>query len=210
MKFLQLIILSLTLTSVIILSTGLYFAFDYPWYQKEFSRLNVYQKIEPGQVASQTFNIFSYLQDKERLTENHYTDREKIHLTDVKNLINWAKVIDLLLIFCLIAQFWWLVKKKWKKYCLIENLFFASLISLVIYLLLIALLYLAFSQIFLGFHQLFFNNNYWQLDPNIESLIVIFPPELFFALVNRITVFSLITALLLLISSGSVLLINKK
>lgn len=200
MKFFQLIILSLTLSLVIILSVGLFFAFDYPWHQKEFLKLDIYQKIAPVRVASQTFNLFSYFNNREKLLESYYTDRERLHLADVKNLINWAKIINWLLIAGLTAQLWWLTKSAKNFFGLLKDLFFVSLLSLIFYIIIITLLYFNFYQIFVGFHQIFFSNDYWQLDPNTESLIVIFPPELFFTLVKRIVNSSLLILIILCIA----------
>ncbi|OGY54409.1 MAG: hypothetical protein A3B15_02565 [Candidatus Buchananbacteria bacterium RIFCSPLOWO2_01_FULL_45_31] len=204
MKIIKAIII-ITLPVIIVLLNLWLLAFDFGWYQSEFAKLGVYQRLEPQKVLAQTGNLFAYLQGKQILTASYYTEREIAHLTDVKNLVTAAKTALTVFAAIFIAALLWLLKKEEAKKT-IKFIFWAGVFCFGFYLLKAVFFFFFFDRIFLLFHQLAFINDFWRLDPQTEFLIVIFPPELFADLAKRIIVYSLAGAGLLAAISGLYLL----
>ncbi|MBT6995699.1 DUF1461 domain-containing protein [Candidatus Woesearchaeota archaeon] len=120
---------------------------------------------------NEDLNNFYY--NNQELSED-YSNKEKTHMQDVKDLINTSITINALLFLT------FLIKKttnykKVGKYLIITSLF----------------LYVAaifFQQFFHNFHLLFFNNNNWLL-PSTSKLIQTYPLTYFrniFLIINTI------------------------
>ena len=150
----------------IYLMAGLNLGLNLNWNQSQF-------KNNPDQVE----NLFNYLKNKNQLKVNYYTTREILHLQDIKKLLFKFKMIIFALLALLITQLIFLVKF-WRRQIinLIKQILF---ICLGFELLLFIILRFYFEKIFYQFHLFTFSNDYWQLDPNFESLINVFPPAYF-------------------------------
>ena len=94
-----------------------------------------------------TLNNIKIVADS-RLQE-FYTEREKLHLSDVKRIF-----------LCRLFVFT----------CVITNIVFASLIGIIS---------INFDKAFTIFHHLLFKNDYWLLDPNTDDLINLLPESFF-------------------------------
>jgi integral membrane protein (TIGR01906 family) len=199
MKIIQYSIL-ITLPIIIFLTTFLFIIFDYNWYNQQFIKLGIYQKFTQQEVKTKIDNLFLYFRGGSKLPDDNYTEREKLHLVDLRNILIKIKIINMILIIIFSLQ---LIATYLKQGVIktIKTLFWASLFSLIVYLLFIVLLTFSFNQIFLLFHKIAFSNDYWLLDPNVESLIVLFPPSLFAQLFTRVIKISFFIASILLLFS---------
>ena len=129
---------------------------------------------------NEDLNNFYY--KNQELSED-YTQKEKTHMQEVKDLINTAITINALLFLT------FLIKKKTKtkkigKYLIITSLF----------------LYIAaifFQQFFHNFHLIFFNNNNWLL-PSTSKLIQSYPLTYFRNIFLTINTIYLMTGIILL------------
>lgn len=156
-------------------------AFDKNWYQAEFKILGI---PDNEAINQQLANLLLYLKNTEPLENSFYTEKEILHLIDIKNLTLLSKkvtigltvVTSLLLLLVLIAQ-------KGKEF--VKTLFFSNLTALILYAVILILLYLKFDFFFILFHQATFKNDYWMLDPQTDNLINIFPPPLFADLLQQ-------------------------
>ncbi len=172
------------------------FGFNLNWYQREFARLDVYQKYNAVRVEQQTENLFAYLQGRGGLKADYYSRREQLHLADIKSLLElayWLSLIATVIFFA--AIFWSLLIFRTRQ--VIGMIFLANVISLALLLLLLLASLFDFHRLFIGFHHLAFTNDNWLLNPDYESLIVIFPPQLFFDLTKRIVGYCLLEMFLL-------------
>ena len=114
-------------------------------------------------------NLINYLKNKEQLNTENYTEKEILHLKDVKILIN--KI--LMFFYILLMTFIFLLVRYYKEF---PNILVLS--SLITISVVIILFLLNFSNLFYRFHLISFNNYLWLLDPE-TTLIKLFP-EIFF------------------------------
>ncbi len=105
-----------------------------------------------------------------------FNQREVIHLRDVKGLIRldyWVLLGTLIytLGYAGVSLFW--RRRDWRR--LAWGVIGGSGITLVLMLALGLGALLDFDQLFLQFHLLSFSNEFWQLDPTKDYLIMLFP-----------------------------------
>ncbi len=106
-----------------------------------------------------------------------FNQREVAHLKDVKGLIRldyWVLLGTLIYILAYIGvSLFWRRKRYWRQ--LAWGVIGGSSITLVLMLALGVGTLLGFDQLFLQFHLISFANNFWQLDPTRDYLIMLFP-----------------------------------
>ena len=66
------------------------FVYDENSYKQQFRENNIYTKYNESYVNNISSNLINYFKDKEEL-KDYYTYRERIHLEDVKKLIERQK-----------------------------------------------------------------------------------------------------------------------
>ncbi len=174
--------------------------FDYRWYRQEFAARNVYQSLSRERVLAQADNLFASLKGRAELDGEYYTVRELAHLQDIKFLLSATKVISIGLALFFGLVFAWFWQQGIKPF--LRNIFFGGIFSLIVYSGIALAGNLFFNSIFIRLHRLLFKNDFWQLDPATEKLIVIFPPELFAALGFKIILTSAAVSLVLTTVSG--------
>ncbi|MFA6254605.1 MAG: DUF1461 domain-containing protein [Patescibacteria group bacterium] len=167
------------------------FAFNLSFYQKQYDRIEVMQSIGRTDAVLQAAAVYDYLSGRKDQLIGAYTPREQLHLADVRNIIFYIKLITLVLAVLFIAASLWLYFKS-GIIGLIKALLWSNIVSLIIFLVLIVLFTLNFNWLFLVFHQVMFRNDFWQLDPNTEMLINLFPPQFFVAMISRIFLVTII------------------
>ena len=106
-----------------------------------------------------------------------FNQREVTHLKDVKGLI-WLDYWVLLgtLVYALgyaVGSFFWHKRQYWRR--LARGVVAGSSITLALMLALGLGALLGFDQLFLQFHLVSFANDFWQLDPTRDYLIILFP-----------------------------------
>lgn len=189
------------LAPAISLSVFWFSAFDLSWYQAKQADIGVNQGLGNERVRQETENVFSFLAGQNFLNDKFYSAREQQHLLDIKKLITICKFITVsdFIILILVLALYWRQAGKLKSF---ENIFMASLASLLILFTSAVLILFFFDRVFMLFHQVLFSNDFWQLDPATEKLIVIFPPELFAALGLKIILISILASFLITLASG--------
>ena len=165
--------------------------FDLSWY------LN--QGLENKDIT-QTSNLFSYFKNKTGLMTEFYSDRELLHLKDIKIILDRFKLVSwsaLILFLPLIQNF------NLKK--ILKIIFLGGILALGFNLFIFGLVIFSFNYWFLLLHPVLFPNGNWQLDPSFELLIVLFPPDLFDQLFFKIFTTSLIINFLVTVLTGCLL-----
>ena len=120
--------------------------------------------------------------DQDGVSLSLFNERETIHLKEVKGLIGLCYNLQLAtaasLAAIVIGGFIWQRKRFW------PSLAKMALGGGVLTIALLALIGIAalinFDWLFLGFHHPFFGGDTWILDPAIDKLIVMFPPQFFY------------------------------
>ncbi len=144
-----------------------------------------------------------------------YNQQEKLHMVDVLGLFDAGYVIYYAAIGCLLAAAAVLlaVKKEQKKE-LAASYARAVLIGFVIFFLLAAvigiLFYTDFDRYFVLFHEIFFDNDLWLMDPRTCLMINLMPEDFFFDIVMKFGTVFLILAVVLMAGSAIFLLLRKR
>lgn len=201
-----------------------FWCFNQPFYDSEHSRLTLYGKsisehigISDEDLKDLTAFTLAYLNDKDASLDLQmnvkgsvrevFTDDEKAHMVDVRNLNLAANAICIisLTVFILGTAFFLI-----RKYSLIDLC--RSYVRVLKYvLLLIAILGLwiliDFDSFWTMFHHIFFaGNELWILDLRKDILIMIVPPEFF----NHLVIVITITIIVLVLSPAVLYRIFRK
>ncbi len=191
---------------------------DYSWYEKEYDKYDVLAdlEMEMTDVIEVTKEMMAYLRgSRENLVVNTIVDgeqreffngREKAHMVDVQQLFigglwlrRGAVVLLAVTIIVLLKT-----EAEWKK--LLPKSILIAMGSFIIATAGAGLLFLSdFNKYFTLFHEVFFNNDLWLLDPRTDLLIRMLPEGFFFDMVARIGIIFLILMLAASIISITVL-----
>ena len=166
-----LVILGVIILPLILIS-GSFYSFVY---NEKFYMKNIDSKYETN-----VDNLINYFLDKEDLKD--YTEKDKMHLIDVKSLIDKTILSFYLLLgmlFFILTYFLIYLKYKEIGFILIFGFCFFALIALLLY-------FVPFDALFLKFHLLSFNNDLWLLSPDESLLIRIFNQSFFMSFFYKI------------------------
>lgn len=175
--------------------------FNKAFYKSEYKRLNTAETM--GMTSQQLEETTHVLLDYTRgvradlnltisflgTNEEVFNQKEKDHMVDVRALyLNAMKVRDFSFTFGIVILIFSLIKQvhpvsflftQYKKAILI---FLALLIALGFFAL------MDFTAFWTLFHEIFFSNNLWLLNPATDRLIMLVPESFFFNLVLRIVI----------------------
>lgn len=204
-------IISIVLPFIILLSCVEIVAYDIGYYKSQYIKYNISQNIGIGEseLLESTKKLLDYLKGKRDNIDfkvtikgemvEFFSDRDKLHMVDVKNLFQIGNILrnGLALFMGLVIILFKFYKRL--KIDIIKCVLFSSIIGVVLFLILIILISIDFNRYFTIFHEIFFNNDLWLLDPSTDRLVNIFPEEFFADTVIRILVFYFTTQLALFI-----------
>lgn len=183
-----------------------YHGFNKNYYEMKYTELDTAKHIGMSNEAlfDATFTLLDYLKDErddilcvqevKGKVREIYDERETLHMVDVKNLyINVKNVCFTVVgigIAALLSMFYFV---KTNKISLEEVL--VSLkdgfrqVVLAFIIVISGLLFYAlvdFNRFWTMFHQIFFDNDLWLLDPRVSIMINMFPEDFWFGMVIRI------------------------
>lgn len=217
MKILQrglAIIISITAIMILLITAFEIGAYtDYGWYERSYEKYGVLDDLEMQMedVIHVTKEMMTYLRGNraDLVVETNvdgevrefFNDREKAHMVDVKNLFVgglWIRRIAIL-VFLFSIVFLLRSEADWKK--ILPKSF---LIGLGVFIGITGgagLLFMSdFNKYFLLFHEMFFGNDLWLLNPETDLLIRMLPEGFFLDMVVRIGII-----FLLLLSVGVII-----
>ena len=187
---------------------------DYGWYEKEYEKYNVLAdlEMEMPEVIRVTKEMMSYLRGNradlvvdtivDGEEREFFNDREKAHMVDVRNLFVgglWLRrgaVVLLVLVFVLLVK----TTADWKR--LLPKSFLITTGSFLGITFATGLLFMRdFHRYFMIFHELFFTNDLWLLDPETDLLIRMLPEGFFLDMVIRIGIILFILMICVLVIS---------
>ncbi len=127
--------------------------------------------------------------DKEVL-KHHFNEKEISHMEDVYKLFKLDRVVyTSLFIITLVVFLYKLLKNDFIFLKYIRKYILITYITVISFL---GICSLFFSESFIYFHKLFFNNDLWLLDYETDLMIRILPEEFFFILFLNVLVLSTI------------------
>lgn len=179
----------ISLLVVVILSSVQIVVLSDTFFYRQYERNDVFRitQIEPGELMRITDEIQAYLMGRRKdfniygIVAGQYrqvfTEREILHMVDVQNLFRSGFYLRngllVLLLFCLL-YLWYRRRTLFYKALMGSTVTFLGL-----GVLLGMILTVAFRRFFILFHEVFFQNDLWLLDP-AESILINMVPEPFF------------------------------
>lgn len=191
-------------------------AFDAEYYLKSFKALNVKDQIGITEPALErvTYALVDFIDDGSgniNLTETvngeivtFYNEKEQHHLEDIRLLaINARKAHLYINLFMVIITGIMLVlthkeTSKQRLLLFLKPFKYAAITSFTVLAALGSLYFIDFDWAFRRFHEIFFTNDLWLLDPRTDRLIQLMPLDFFIQFTARWLVTALILNLIFL------------
>ena len=116
--------------------------------------------------------------------EEVFGEREVLHMVDVKDLFIKGRLIRNISTILIIASVIILIAREKN----IGRTFLASVaLNLSLILILFFIMYNNFDKYFTHFHELFFKNDLWLLNPKTDILIQILPLDFFYSIATKMS-----------------------
>lgn len=194
-----------------ILAVIFYVCFDLNFYKDFYQKENIANYIDTSSdnLINNTQNLLNYLNKKEQLNTDWFSEKDILHMVDVQNLYTFSHNI---MIFCFITfilstiiiililrgKSLLYITKIFNKVLLLFIVLIGGLSTIIAY---------NFNSFWIKFHTTLFSNDLWLLSPNESNLIKMVPEEFFISLITKITIYILILFILLFTSN---IVIGKK
>jgi integral membrane protein (TIGR01906 family) len=179
----------------------LFFAIQIPafgmwFYYWQFSANETYARVqmEPAHLHEVTRHLINYMQNElDRDTglqimtyvngepRYFFSDLEIKHMWDVYDLFRYGFITRNILIAIFIINLIYIIYKKAFKILFKAHLI-GSIATLIFLIILISIISINWQRSWHIFHYIFFNNDYWLLNPSVDLLINIVPYQFFFTM----------------------------
>jgi len=173
--------LILFLPLLILLINVQYKSFDIDYFEEQYYENQVFIEFGVDNLMNETNVLLQYLKDGSgEIDSDFYTQLEKDHLVDVRGI--YAKLISFRRFFFFGSLILLLFLLNLDKKIFFDNLGKYLMLggALAIILVLLSLtLFINFGDSFIQFHEVFFDNDKWMLDPE-HNLINMFPQKFFY------------------------------
>jgi len=212
------------LTIIVILVTVIdVTCFDKSFYNSQFTKLDVASEMGVSSTDLKTITdvLLDYTQGKRSdmivkvnvsgSVQEVFNTREKAHMVDVRALYLNAVMfrnIAAVVVIAMSTLFAFLFRKKAIR-VLVRGFQQASVLFGILLAFILIYSLVDFNAFWIFFHQIFFRNDLWQLNPNTDLLILMVPEPFFNALVLRIMI-RFIAAFGLVLAGGSLWIRNKR
>lgn len=184
------IILIITLPLVLLFSSLQALVFQPAYFRWQFARYHIEEAtgMEKEDLHDTIYEVMAYLQGRRddlvitsrvRGVEREiFGQREKDHMVDVQNLFLAGFRVRNISLLLLLGSLYVLYRKG-SRSLTARALAFASWLPLSLALALGLVVSLDFSRYFVIFHEIFFDNDLWLLNPNTDILIQMLPEGFF-------------------------------
>ena len=194
-----------------ILAVIFYVCFDINFYKEFYQKENIANYIDTSSdnLINNTQNLLNYLNKKEQLNTDWFSEKDILHMVDVQNLYTFSHSI---MIYCFItfilSTIIIMLNFRGKSLLYITKIFNkVLLLFIVLDGGLSAVIAYNFNSFWIKFHTTLFSNDLWLLSPNESNLIKMVPEEFFISLITKIIIYILILFILLFTSN---IVIGKK
>ena len=200
MKKIFAFLISLSIILFILLYSIDFMAKDISYYNNFHNEYKIEEEsgLSKEWIESASNSLVEFIKngDKEVL-KNHFNEKEISHMEDVYKLFKLDRVVyTSLFIITLIVFIYKLTKNDKLFFKYIRKYILIAYIAVISFL---GVCSMFFSESFIYFHKLFFNNDLWLLDYKTDLMIRILPEEFFFVLFLNVLVLSTICILLIYI-----------
>lgn len=200
MKKIFAFLISLSIILFILLYSIDFIAKDISYYNNFHNEYKIEEEsgLSKEWIESASNSLVEFIKngDKEVL-KNHFNEKEISHMEDVYKLFKLDRVVyTSLFIITLIVFIYKLIKNDKLFFKYIRKYILIAYIAVISFL---GVCSMFFSESFIYFHKLFFNNDLWLLDYKTDLMIRILPEEFFFVLFLNVLVLSTICILLIYI-----------
>ena len=194
-----------------ILAVIFYVCFDINFYKEFYQKENIanYIGTSSDNLINNTQNLLNYLNKKEQLNTDWFSEKDILHMVDVQNLYTFSHNI---MIYCLltliISTIIIILILRGKSLVYITKIFNKVLLLFIVLVGgLSAVIAYNFNSFWIKFHTTLFSNDLWLLSPSESNLIKMVPEEFFISLITKIITYILILFILLFTSN---IVIRKK
>ena len=194
-----------------ILAVIFYVCFDINFYKEFYQKENLASSIDTSSdnLINNTQNLLNYLNKKEQLNTDWFSEKDILHMVDVQNLYTFSHSI---MIYCFItfilSTIIIILILRGKSLLYITKIFNKVLLLFIVLVGgLSAVIAYNFNSFWIKFHTTLFSNDLWLLSPNESNLIKMIPEEFFISLITKIIIYILILFILLFTSN---IVIRKK
>lgn len=194
-----------------ILAVIFYVCFDINFYKDFYQKENIADYIDTSSdnLINNTQNLLNYLNKKEQLNTDWFSEKDILHMVDVQNLYTFSHNI---MIYCFItfilSTIIIILILRGKSLLYITKIFNKVLLLFIVLVGgLSAVIAYNFNSFWIKFHTTLFSNDLWLLSPNESNLIKMVPEEFFISLITKIIIYILILFILLFTSN---IVIRKK
>lgn len=194
-----------------ILAVIFYVCFDINFYKEFYQKENITNYIDTSSdnLINNTQNLLNYLNKKEQLNTDWFSEKDILHMVDVQNLYTFSHSI---MIYCFItfilSTIIIILILRGKSLLYITKIFNKVLLLFIVLVGgLSAVIAYNFNSFWIKFHTTLFSNDLWLLSPNESNLIKMVPEEFFISLITKIIIYILILFILLFTSN---IVIRKK
>ena len=173
-----------------ILAIIFYNCFNLNFYKNFYQKENLAPKIGTTyeELIKNTTNLLDYLNHKAILNLDWYTDKDILHMQDVRTLysLSYKTMIFFIVVFTISTILLIILCKK-RTIFYITNTFNKVLLAFIIVIgILSCIISYNFTSFWIKFHQLLFSNDLWLLSPDESNLIQMVPEEFFISLITKI------------------------
>ena len=194
-----------------ILAVIFYVCFDLNFYKDFYQKENIadYINTSSDNLINNTQNLLNYLNKKEQLNTDWFSEKDILHMVDVQNLYTFSHNIMIYCLITFIISTIIIILILRRKSLLYITKIFNKVLLLFIVLVggLSAVIAYNFNSFWIKFHTTLFSNDLWLLSPNESNLIKMVPEEFFISLITKIIIYILILFILLFTSN---IVIRKK
>jgi len=194
-----------------ILAVIFYVCFDINFYKEFYQKENIADYIDTSSdnLINNTQNLLNYLNKKEQLNTDWFSEKDILHMVDVQNLYTFSHSImiycfitfilsTIIIILILRGKSLLYITKIFNKVLLLFIVLIGGLSTIIAY---------NFNSFWIKFHTTLFSNDLWLLSPSESNLIKMVPEDFFVNLIVRIIIYILILFILLFTSN---IVIRKK
>lgn len=214
MRFLTLskILLILILPVLLFLLVLNFAGFDDLFYQDKFAEYEVDKNVPEADSLHE--KVINFIKGKNDELPNQFNDREKQHLSDVRNVIKISTILFyvLIILFIVLLMMSALTLKVNNKVTgFVGNvLVFGGFLTIILAAILFLFINSDFSATFGSFHNLFFDKGTYAFDPAKELIVNLYPEELFMDIGIKLSKGVIITSVIITLIGGFLILKSKR